>query len=149
MGKLVFRVDDDLMEIIQHCCKGKCRIPYTDTISEEPGMWLVKDRGVYMMASCEGLSSKTDEKRALVVYANGHNPDKDKDTWQADREACGGDDFAEFIPIGGMEKKIKKGMKLVIELTPTQLSIKLLEKVELPKPRRQPKKRKQAEVELN
>jgi hypothetical protein len=133
-------VGDDLLAIIEYCKKNKCRIPYTNKISKEPGMWLVKDSGVYLMAAGSGPKVPAGPKgkdgvdRPLVVYAVGHDPNKDKETWHYDREVCGGDDFAEFIPLGRLADQAEKGMKVVIDITPTELGVELFGKAAPAKP---------------
>jgi hypothetical protein len=146
-GTLTFHVDDELMAIIDHCKKNKCRIPYTKKISKEPGMWLVKDSGVYLMASTGGLKASTPApkdksgvERNLVAYAVGHNPNKDQETWHYDREVCGGDDFAEFVPLGHLADKAEKGMQIVIDITPTDMGVTLLGKPTARKPKAKKKK---------
>lgn len=63
-----------------------------------PALHLVKDEGIYLLSSsaerdiAEGTTSR-------VVYANGLDPKADEDVWDKCREAVGGDDFVEALPI--------------------------------------------------
>lgn len=60
---------------------------------------LVKDDGIYLMSFAEKAPEGTpaDQKNwaRTVVYAEGYNPHKDNDVWEACCEAVGGDDFGE------------------------------------------------------
>lgn len=58
----------------------------------EPCIILVHDEGVYLMSNGKP-GDMTEKERHFAAYAEGHDPRKD-DTWDADREAVGGDDFA-------------------------------------------------------
>lgn len=53
------------------------------------GLWWIKDEGTYIMSN--GLPALTENH---VVYAEGFDADCD---WDLLRDACGGDDFAEFL----------------------------------------------------
>ena len=63
----------------------------------KPGLWLVKDSGIYLMSNgSPGLphtkSNHNRDSLLKVAYANGYGPLADYDTI---RQAVGGDDFTE------------------------------------------------------
>lgn len=69
----------------------------TEAIANQCRVMLIKDHGVYFMA--ERGERQVDNRRALLAYAIGCNPDTDPfDTWwnRADDE-LGGDDFGEYF----------------------------------------------------
>ena len=85
------------------------------------GLHLVKDDGIYLMAGTLE-SDKLDEKRCHVIYAQGYSP-KTKDLWEKCREAVGGDDFAEWIPLNeAMVKALEKNGHMKIEFTPSEIT---------------------------
>lgn len=74
----------DLRPVLAEAVANQCRV------------MLVKDQGVYFMAE---RGERLDNRRKLLAYAVGCNPDTDPfDTWwnRADDE-LGGDDFAEYF----------------------------------------------------
>lgn len=76
------------------------------------GLWLVKDQGIYLLSNAVG-------RQAPPVYAVGYGPDAD---WDHVREAAGGDDFVEYLPIDMPSlRAIDATQELVIDLTPTQM----------------------------
>ena len=62
-----------------------------DMAKVKPGLMLVKDRGVYLMSNGKPMLPGVG-KGHKVVYAEGCNPLKDDDCWDASRMAMGGDD---------------------------------------------------------
>ncbi len=70
---------------------------------KKPALAIVKDQGAYIMSTStlEGAPiaarlfepdpKKPGEDRLVVVYADGHDPEKDEDYWE------GGDDFVEQL----------------------------------------------------
>lgn len=58
-----------------------------------PALHFVKDDGIYIMSS--GIPVIAEQ----VVYAEGYNPKVNEDCWEASRDAVGGDDFVEVIPL--------------------------------------------------
>lgn len=78
----------------------------------EPGLWLVKDEGIYVMSNGlpglpENPEQDTTEKfyKQKAVYAEGFDPRKDEDTYDKARAAVGGDDFCDLVPLEGLEKE--------------------------------------------
>jgi len=127
-GTLKFAVNDVLKRIVEHTLANpECRIPYTKETTKEPSLYLVKDEGVYLMsASVKHLQdeSKT-EGGSIVAYAKGLDPKKDGGYYEEARYICGGDDFAELLPIEVFAKAVEKGAKTVsIKLTENSLDIR-------------------------
>lgn len=79
------------------------------------GLWLVKDEGVYLMSNGDpaqqspvaGLPNATPLR---VCYAIGHNP-RFNNTWESDRDECGGDDFVQFIDADIVQRGIAAGFR--------------------------------------
>ena len=71
----------------------------------EPGLFFVKDDGVYLMSSGrpEGLDPETGKPpRPKVAYAKGFDPTLDDraDVWDRAQIAVGGDDFSDKFMLG-------------------------------------------------
>lgn len=79
----------------------------------------VKDQGVYLMA--RGLTENA------VVYAQGFNPETDDfdDWYDTARDICGGDDFAETIPLATFQMIAgnKHMKKMEISISETHMNI--------------------------
>lgn len=75
--------------LLEHTLKaGRHRALYGLEDTAVPGLWLVKDQGVYLMTNAEpGLRLPDGSGHHQVVYAEGFGPE----------EYMGGDDFAELI----------------------------------------------------
>ncbi len=101
------------------------RIPYTKEYSNDFGLWLVKDHGIYLMSPTDEKFVNTKGVVNTVVYAKGYKPTKkNKDTLWDKTHDVSGDDFAEFIPlIPPQIANIKKGGGIVIELSETEISV--------------------------
>ena len=83
------------------------------------GLHLVKDDGIYLMAGTF-KSDKLDERKCHVIYAQGYSL-KTKDLWDKCREAVGGDDFAEWIPLSKeMVEALEKNGHMKIKFTPSE-----------------------------
>lgn len=63
------------------------------------GLFLVKDRGIYLMSNGKPGLMREDGKGHQVCYANGYDPEQDEEWYDLACSAVGGDDFAEFIDI--------------------------------------------------
>ena len=96
MGTLQFRTAD-LLPLVEHALAA----PEHDAAVEEPtppgaALWLVHDHGVYLMSN--GLPRLQDGNgRSRVVFAEGCDPGKDPQWWEASDTLVGGDDFAEVL----------------------------------------------------
>lgn len=94
-----------------------------DTAKIGPKLWLIKDEGCYLMSNAADQVRDADG-RLPCVYAKGLGPDCD---YQDLREACGGDDFCEPLPISDFEAALAGNpIEIVIELTPDTIAIKSL-----------------------
>jgi len=120
MTMLRFR-SKEFQRMIQHMMKNERKIPYVDETTDEYGLWLVKDNGIYLMAPTweKDIVSKN---KCHVIYARGYSP-RVKDLWEK-THAVSGDDFAEFIPLGEDQmKRVALFGELDIRLTETEVSI--------------------------
>ncbi|MYE83070.1 MAG: DUF3085 domain-containing protein [Gammaproteobacteria bacterium] len=74
-----------------------------------PCLWLVKDEGIYLMSPGIHPDSEADRStRAPVAYASGFDPTRDDRmaVWDRARDAVGGDDFAEAVPLEWVDAAI-------------------------------------------
>ena len=101
------------------------RIPYTKDYTDDLGLWLVKDDGIYLMASTD--ENYVNQKGVIntVVYARGYKPTKaNRETLWHKTHAVSGDDFAEFINLTpDQTTRVMKGFPIEIALTSTTFSI--------------------------
>ena len=127
-GTLTFPVDDDLKRIVEHARKnGKRRIPCSGEHGESPGLYLVKDHGVYLMPASDKPLLKEDGKSRLVAYARECDPRSlgFDEWWRNAGDICGGDDFAELLGLGTFEGAIARGArKVTIKVSRTTLLIR-------------------------
>ena len=84
--------------------EDRCAVPQPgEERLAPPCLWLVKDEGIYLMSP--GLDPDPDSddppRRPPVAYADGFDPNRDDRmaVWDRARDAVGGDDFAEDIPV--------------------------------------------------
>jgi len=116
--RLTFK-DDCLDKLLNHMKNNKRRIPYTTDETQDYGLWLVKDDGIYLM-------SPTDVRYNRVVYANGFDPqidDEDDQLWNR-TYAISPDDFAEFVPL--TEEMMNKAMdtkEIIVDLSKHELTV--------------------------
>lgn len=108
MMRFNFKVSEDLLALVAHAQAGECKKPYTGKPAPA-GLWIVSDDGVYLMSG-----SKTPEPMDKVVYAEG----------RGSGTHLGGSDFAEFIPLAGLELKL--GQVFVVEMDDHSLFLKVL-----------------------
>tara|TARA_R100001440_G_scaffold37321_1_gene56600 strand:- start:3892 stop:4275 length:384 start_codon:yes stop_codon:yes gene_type:complete len=86
------------------------------------GLHLVKDDGIYVMSGTF-KSDKLDEKKCHVIYAQGFSP-KTKDLWEKCRDAVGGDDFSEWVPLSNsMVNMLSKNGHMKIKITPQEVEV--------------------------
>lgn len=126
MGRLVFKIDETLRSIVDHAASNAPGTCYGEKI-DTPSVFLVKDRGVYLMsaaAESQKTGKQAPEDVVVVKYAEHHDP-KQGETWDLDRLVCGGDDFAEPLDVKAFKAAIDEGaQEILIDLTPTSLSVK-------------------------
>ena len=127
MAKLTFKNDkkDTLARMLRHAIKNKRKIPYADEYTEDYGLTLVKDEGIYLMSSAERTFLDDGDDFNTVVYARGYKPTKaNRDTLWDKTYAVSGDDFAEFIPLGeDMVDRVLHGGSIVIDLNETSYTV--------------------------
>jgi len=96
-------------------------------------LWFVKDSGAYLMSNgqpplhdaTEHANSPMGNAPAKVVYAKGYGPEDD---YQALREACGGDDFVEILPLETFTEQMVadfKAGRANVEITMTAKDIRI------------------------
>jgi len=98
----------ELRAVVKTSLKDNCQLPYGQGPSEQRGVWLVNDAGVYLMpANSKGIPKH-------IAYAQGF-----KD------EGLYGDDFAEFIPlsIGQLDRIINGNRPLYVEVSENSLKV--------------------------
>ena len=100
------------------------RIPYTQDTTDEYGLWLVKDEGIYVMSPSDESDVVSQKPfKCHVIYARGYSP-RVKDCWDKCRDAVGGDDFAEWIPLSPEQMmRVRRNGELDIRLTETEISV--------------------------
>lgn len=74
-----------------------------DAAKGSPGLFLVGDRGVYLMSAGLPVLSDGTEKGSVVAYAEGIDPDRDSDWCEVKRSVFGGDDGADKLPLAFFE----------------------------------------------
>ena len=123
MAKLVFAADA-LRPIVKWTVEHAPHTPtygqqidpkyWKEGVSVAPGEWpkreqialekveaaihLVHDQGIYVLSS-SAERDLIDATSSRVAYARGFDPSIDDDWWEAARQAVGGDDFVEALPI--------------------------------------------------
>ena len=102
------------------------KIPYGET-TKDFGLHLVKDSGIYLMAGTVQADWMEHLKTCHVIYAQGFSP-KTKDRWEKCRDAVGGDDFVEWIPLNNkMVNMLARSGHMKIRLTPNEGEINVSE----------------------
>ena len=102
------------------------KIPYGET-TKDFGLHLVKDSGIYLMAGTVQADWMEHLKTCHVIYAQGFSP-KTKDLWEKCRDAVGGDDFVEWIPLNNkMVNMLARSGHMKIRLTPNEGEINVSE----------------------
>jgi hypothetical protein len=97
------------------------KIPYGEN-TKDFGLHLVKDDGIYLMAGTVQSDWMEHLKKCHVIYAQGYSP-KTKDLWEKCRDAVGGDDFAEWIPLNKeMVEALEKNGHMKIKFTPSEIT---------------------------
>jgi len=125
MTTLTFNSNKNLKSLARETLSSKVfHQPYTQETTEQRGIFLVKDEGIYIMDAY--ADKHPDSYNRRVIYASGYNPKHDKygDLW--DRTyAVSRDDFGEFVPMDDDALiRIMRGGKITIKLTPTMLEVR-------------------------
>lgn len=127
MAKLTFKNDkkDTLSRMMKFSNSHKRKYPYEEETTEDLGLWLVKDNGIYLMSPTNENFCLYDDEINSVVYAEGYKPTKkNEDTLWEKTYAVSPDDFAEFIPLNkNATDRIIQGNPIVINLGSTKFSV--------------------------
>ena len=119
--KLVFW-SKDLAPMMKHAMAHERKLPYSDKTTEDQGLWLIKDDGIYLMSPTDKrfrnawANKSLKPEHSTVVYANGYKPTKaNRDTLWDKTHAISGDDFTEFLPlVEGQVTNICKGGSITV-----------------------------------
>ena len=125
MTTLTFNSNKNLKSLARETLSSKVfHQPYTQETTEQRGIFLVKDEGIYLMDAY--ADKHPDSYNRRVIYASGFNPKHDKhgDLW--DRTyAISRDDFGEFIPMDEDALiRIMKGGSVKVRITDYHLEVK-------------------------
>lgn len=109
---------------------GGAELDSTPGADIPPGLWLVKDDGIYLMSNAEPQGAPK------VVYAQGYDPHRGE-VWDKCREVMGGDDMCEFVPADAFaDVTAEDCTAAVVRVTRTTLSIGTLRATPQAGPRR-------------
>lgn len=131
MSKLVFE-GTAVLELLAHAKSApRNTSPYGLTEDPGPGLFLVKDDGIYVMSNGEpGLPGT--ETMNKVVYARGYEAlpatasvEERMARYDKVRDAVGGDDFAELLPAKSLATLEPRGF-LEIELSADKMTISVV-----------------------
>ena len=127
MHKLKFYNDKNntLSDMIAWAITRPRKIPYVKEYTDDMGLWLVKDEGIYLMSPTEENFVNGEGVINTVVYARGYKPTKEnRDTLWEKTHQVSGDDFAEFITLSpDMVRNVLNGGTITIELNETEMAI--------------------------
>lgn len=127
MHKLFFDNDKNntLSDMVAWASDRPRKIPYVKEYTDDMGLWLVKDEGIYLMSPTDERFVDKKGTKNKVVYAKGYKPTKaNQDTLWDKTYDVSPDDFAEFIPLTDDQlRRAKNGYPIRIELSETQLNI--------------------------
>jgi hypothetical protein len=125
LTRLVFDNGEALRRLAIGTMKAeKFRIPYTDQDTSDKGVLLVKDEGIYLMNAYAG--GKPPNELGTVVFAESYDPNKDEEVWERSRQAVGGDDFGEFVPLPEIVLRaivMRQLNKLIIDMSEESYSV--------------------------
>lgn len=125
MTRLVFDNGEALRRLAIGTMKAeKFRIPYTDQDTSDKGVLFVKDEGIYLMNAYAG--GKPPNELGTVVFAESYDPNKDEDVWERSRQAVGGDDFGEFVPLPEIVLRaivMRQLKKLIVDMNEESYSV--------------------------
>jgi len=127
MTRLRFQADQ-LRPLIAHAKAAKKHGKgWGDKGEAQPCLILVHDEGVYLMSNGNpGLMKPAPAKGHVVVYAEGLDPTaRDRgQVWEDARDAVGGDDFAEYLPISMFDNPMAAGCPTItIDVSANQLAV--------------------------
>ena len=121
MTTLTFK-SKEFSRMMEFMRENERTIPYSKETTKDYGLHLVKDEGIYLMAGTVQSDWIQHLEKCHVIYAQGFSP-KTKDLWEKCREAVGGDDFAEWIPLNKeMVEALEKNGHMKIKFTPSEIT---------------------------
>jgi len=137
--KLVFK-GSEVRKLIDDSANATERTqPYVGVVKNlGVGLILVKDDGIYLLSNAKCEPGKEPSATGLIAYAKGYeapsrlrsNGASDDEAWgrqyEKIRDAVGGDDFAEAMPIAASTGMlIQDGMDFIVYLTADKISIQI------------------------
>ena len=109
--------------------EDRCAVPQPgEQRLAPPCLWLVKDEGIYLMSPGIDPDAEPGQRRPPVSYASGFDPTRDDRmaVWDRARDAVGGDDFAEEIPIDWVDAALAApAPRFVLEFRPDMIVLLL------------------------
>lgn len=121
-GTLIFTIDDEFKSMVEHAAANDPGPFYGTKIDRS--MFLVKDRGAYLMSGGQPRQMREDGKGCVVQYAHEHNPETGSYDYDFTRQVCGGDDFVEPLGLKFFQDAIADGRtKIHIKLTANQIAM--------------------------
>ena len=110
--------------------EDRCAVPQPgEERLAPPCLWLVKDEGVYLMSpGVYPASASGPAPRPPVSYASGFDPIRDDRmaVWDRARDAVGGDDFAEDIPVEWVDAALAaRAPEFALEFRPDAIGLLL------------------------
>jgi len=89
----------------------------------EPGLFFVKDEGIYLMPSAAGMEINPETGTLPVSYAKGFNPKVGRQyVWEKAHDISG-DDFSEFVPLEAVEPLLDSCSEIYVVLTEKMLAV--------------------------
>ena len=122
--RLVFRSSKNLRNLAKETLQRvDFLVPYSGgKTTKERSILIVKDEGIYLCSNFKTQRSPSEE--GFVIYARGFNPSKNRECWDDARDAVGGDNFAERVPMTDEQlARVSRGGNVKIELSPTSMMV--------------------------
>lgn len=128
-AKLVFKGAEVRKLIDDSKAAPRRYIPYGRKGKNVPvGLVLVKDDGIYLLSNRDGAAAPE-----LISYAKGYGPPSKLESQDARglqyekiREAVGGDDFAESLPItAAFDSLTQDGTNFIVRVSEKQLTLEV------------------------
>lgn len=132
MGRCIFKTSQ-VKRCFEHAVAAKTwSMGYETELKPCPGLFIVHDTGVYLMSNGsphDFLVADGPNAMRYVVYAEGTDPNLDKNYYDTARALVGGDDFGEIIPIDNIAEfraDLEHYEELAITVTPRAVSVGFL-----------------------
>lgn len=122
MAKLTFTADE-VRRVTDHALAAPRQRETWNGVPTEPCVLFVHDQGVYLMSNGEP-PDPMNGCGVFCAYAEGCNPNRDKDWYQTARQLVGGDDFAESLPAETIKLHLHEGVKSIrMDVTDDSISV--------------------------